>query len=513
MDEQVKPAGIVAKIVDEAKDMSRPTYRGQAQADSWKLRSGAVDRLVKAHGDEILSDKNELRKQVSQYHKDLILQMEVIDGEKMEDLQRLSILQHHGGATGLLDFTESPLAALWFACKDEHDEDGKVFIFDIGDHQVAVNGRNLREEELFSTERVVYYEPDRSLSPRIVAQQSLFVICNPPSVPDSHLKSVVIPKETKGLMTEYLQGLGLSEESLFRDLPGLARANTRHSPLRPKRTLAPEQHRDLGNRAYQAARYDDALTHYRAYAGAVPDDAQPYCLIGDTLSALQRFQEAIDAYTQAIEKTVQPIGMGPVQAVIQNEVVAPFMLHTLYYNRGNVHAAIGNHTQAVSDYDSALEHGNQLRRNVLFNRGNSKYVLEHYEEAFADFEGAWSEREGSDAALAMGNCRVLVGEFVEGLARYSDGVRIGEPEGSAAHCRQNAEYLRRILGALDGSDHDVRREGHVVYVDAADEFAPFPFVGNQGNTGNMSSGMVPLAGGKGFAGGIGFAVVMVPKQN
>ena len=169
MDEQVTPAGIVDKLVGEAKGMSRPAYRGQAKADSWELRSGAVDRLVNAYDDHILLDEKALRKLVSQYHRDLILRMEVIDGEQMPDLQRLSILQHHGGATGLLDFTESPLAALWFACKDEPNEDGKVFILDIGDHHVAVNGRKLSEEDLFSTEQVVYYEPDHSLSPRIVA--------------------------------------------------------------------------------------------------------------------------------------------------------------------------------------------------------------------------------------------------------------------------------------------------------------------------------------------------------
>ena len=310
MDGQVTPADIVEKVVDEAKGMSRPAYRGQAKA-AWKLRSGAVHRLQKAYGDHILEDENGLRKLVSQYHKDLILRMEVIDGERMLDLQRLSILQHHGGATGLLDFTESPLAALWFACKDEPDEDGKVFILDIGDPQVAANGRQLKEGALFSTERVVYYEPDRSLGPRIVAQQSLFVICNPPSVPDLHFRSVRIPKEIKGHLTEYLKGLGLSEENLFRDVPGLARANTRHTPLRPNLTLAPERYRDLGNRAYQAARYEDALAHYKSYAQALPDVAQPNCLIGDTLSALGRFREAIDAYSRAIERIARPIDLGP----------------------------------------------------------------------------------------------------------------------------------------------------------------------------------------------------------
>ncbi len=194
--------------MDVAKSMSRPAYRGQAKA-GWPLRSGAVDRLKQAHGAHILDDESGLRKLISDYHRDLIFRMQAIDGERKRDLQRLSILQHHGAGTGLLDFTESPLVALWVACEDELNEDGKVFVLDIGDHQVAVNGRKLDEEALFRTERIVYYEPDRSLSPRIVAQQSLFVICNPPRVPEGYRKEVVIPKGIKGQLTEYLKGLGL----------------------------------------------------------------------------------------------------------------------------------------------------------------------------------------------------------------------------------------------------------------------------------------------------------------
>ena len=491
-----------------AKGMSRPAYRGQANA-AWELRSGVVDRLTEAHGDHILEDEGRLRKLVSDYHKDLILQMQVIDGEQMQDLQRLSILQHHGAGTGLLDFTESPLVALWVACKDEPDDDGKVFVLDIGDHQIAANGRELNEEALFRTEGIVYYAPDRSLSPRIVAQQSLFVICNPPEIPEGYLRQVVIPKEIKGHLTKHLKSLGLSEQHLFGDVSGLAIANARHRPLRRTRTLPPEHYRDWGNRAYQAERYEDALEHYQSYAEALPDVAQPHCLVGDTLSALGRFRDAIDAYTRAIERITRPIDLGP-DVTGQWEAVGRFMLHTLHYNRGNAHAATGDHAEAVSDYDTALENGTRLKRNVLLNRGNSRYALERYTEAFGDFEAAWLERKGSDAALAMGNCKILTGEFEEGMRRFLDGVRIREPEDSAARCRRNAEQLGQLLDSLGDSGYEFRREGRVVYVEAAGGSATFPFVGNCGNVGNTPSGMVNADGGEGYPGSTGFAVVLVP---
>ena len=96
--------------------------------------------------------------------------MEVIDGAALSDLQRLSVLQHQGAATGLLDFTEYPLIALWFACEELPDRDGKVFVLDIGDPAIAHNARRM-DDPFNGGQTVVYYEPDRSLGARIIAQQ------------------------------------------------------------------------------------------------------------------------------------------------------------------------------------------------------------------------------------------------------------------------------------------------------------------------------------------------------
>ena len=178
--------------------MSRAAYRGQAHAE-WKLLRGCSSP-TEGTRDCVLDDDNELTKLVSDYHKEhLIIPMAVIDGERMSALQRLSVLQHHGAATGMLDFTENALVALWFACAEEPSEDGKVFMLDIGDPQVATNGRTLPEEnDPFNAwqQGVYYYEPDRSLGSRIVAQQSVFVI-GIPEIPDHHLTTVVVRQAVK----------------------------------------------------------------------------------------------------------------------------------------------------------------------------------------------------------------------------------------------------------------------------------------------------------------------------
>lgn len=505
------PEEIVQAVVGKSQTMTRPIYRGQADAE-WEPESGAVDRIRKAYGEEIPVDEGELRNLVAEYHRErLIMPMQVIDGANLSDLQRLSVLQHQGAATGLLDFTENPLVALWIACTEEPEKDARVFMLDIGDPQLARNGRTLADP-FEAGQVVVYYEPDRSLGARIVAQQSVFVICNP-LIPTHYLKAVVVPQSAKGPLHDYLTQLGLSQTSLFGDIPGLAAANTRRTPLQRTESLTPEQHRDRGNRAYQAGRYEDALAEYEAYVVALPDVAQPYCLKGDALAALGRFKDADWAYTKALENLDRPIYFGK-KVIVNREFVEPLMSRPLYYNRGNVRAAAGDHHGAVEDYDAALQHGDGPDRDVLKNRGNSKFALRMFPEAYIDFESAWSEREGSDAALAMGNCKVIAGEFKDALQWYLSGTA-AEPDGPAAACRANAEQLRQIMETLNGHAYRIKREGFIVYVEAAhvqETPTASPFIGNQGNTGNIPSGMVTAHGGKGYKGTEGFAVAIVPPS-
>ena len=48
------PEEIVQAIVGQSPNMTRPVYRGQADAD-WEPESGAVHRLRKAYGEDLPS--------------------------------------------------------------------------------------------------------------------------------------------------------------------------------------------------------------------------------------------------------------------------------------------------------------------------------------------------------------------------------------------------------------------------------------------------------------------------
>ncbi|MYC85860.1 MAG: tetratricopeptide repeat protein [Acidimicrobiia bacterium] len=509
---------IIDQIERMALGMVGPAFRGQADA-SWPLRSGAVHRLVETHGESVLSDEGYLKQLLSGYHRDISRRAEIIEGAQMTPLQRLSVLQHFGAGTGLLDFTRSALVALWFACDGEPHSDGRVFALDIANPLVAVDGRGLDSEGLFDTGQAVYYEPDRSLGARIVAQQSVFVICNPPPILDQHVPYVDVPAQSKMPIQERLERLGLSRESLFCDLPGLARANSRTRPLLMD-WLTPEEHLRLGTHAYRMQRYADALASYESYASAYPDVAQSHCLIGDAYSAMGRFDEASTAYTRAIENIDRP--MPQLEGSTPTQEFKDWMLRPIYYNRGNAHAAVGRHSEAIADFDrslaleksSALDSGDG--RNVLFNRGNSKYARGRFQEASRDFEEAWSLRETSDAALALGNTKMHLGEFAEALIRYHDGANLEKPESADAPCRTNAKQCSDLLEALAGHDFAVRpseRSDVIVTVEAPlSGPGGFVFVGNRGNVGNTPSGMVGAPGGEGYGGMAGFAVLLRPAQ-
>lgn len=507
----MKPTEIIAKVLAKSANMSRPVYRGQGDGSEGPL-SGAARRLEAAYGKRILQDKRKFQQLLSSYHLEkLIVPMQVLDGDQVSDIQRLSILQHYGAATGLLDFTENVLAAIWFACSTEPEKDGAVFMLDIGNHQVAKNGRT-EDDPLDPSHPIVYYEPDRSLGARIIAQRSVFVICNP-SMPRRRLLSVEVPQAAKEQMQQHLERLGLTEEWLFGDIPGLAAANKFNKPLQHVVAVGPEQFRDSGNRAFRATRYGEALTYYEGFANEAPDFAQPFCLKGDALAAIGQFEEAIKAYTKAIKNIDRPVYIGKGAVAVSSDTDGGMMLHAIHYNRGNAYAAIDEHRDAIADFDAALEHGDEQKRPILMNRGNSKFMLELFAEAYKDFEDARKLGERGDAALAMGNCKVMMGELEEGLDRYFHGA-LSEPKSSASRCGASGALLDHLIKGLAGNEYQVgNQKGFFLTIVAEGEGGTYSFLGNQGNTGNIPSGLTTAQGGEGYGGVQGFSVRVVPPPD
>jgi hypothetical protein len=178
----------------------------------------------------------------------------------------LSLAQHHGLPTRLLDWSYSPLIAAHFATAntDAYDRDGVVWAVNFlqahahlpdrlrklveGEGSEVVTVEMLDEatdglegfEDLADEPFVVFFEPP-SFDERILGQWALFAVMSDPTLsldrwleahPDVTARRVVIPADLKWEVRDRLDMDGINERTLFPGLDGLSRWLARYYAAR-----------------------------------------------------------------------------------------------------------------------------------------------------------------------------------------------------------------------------------------------------------------------------------------
>ena len=96
-------------------------YRGESKK---YLNLTASGLRYHEHGFEYSKKEYPLNKILDEYYREVVPSMKNIEIENF-----IAFAQHFGVPTPLLDITKSPLVALYFACEDDFEEDGFIYLF------------------------------------------------------------------------------------------------------------------------------------------------------------------------------------------------------------------------------------------------------------------------------------------------------------------------------------------------------------------------------------------------
>ena len=200
------------------------------------------------------------------------------DIDETDDIGILTQLQHFGGKTNLIDFTEDYLIAIFFACDGSHEEDGRVIL--------------LRKE----SETHEVRKPRRTIN-RVESQKSVFVESSAGFVtPDI---KVTIPADLKFPMLEYLRKHHrISIEIIYSDLHGFIRRSAHTEFL--KGLTYQRRASEAETRKEKHEHCENAIKHHTEALKLRSDDAIVYCCRAEAYDGKGEYDHAIGDYTRAI---------------------------------------------------------------------------------------------------------------------------------------------------------------------------------------------------------------------
>lgn len=246
-------------------ELNEVLFEGSWKGDIERFRSDFVFRGLSKSAYDLKTSLIRLGGEYVQLEKHLIRNFKKYGHKNVEQNQSiwdwLSMAQHHGLPTRLLDWTYSPYVALHFATANihEYDDEGVIWCADyVKIHELLPNkllkvlqveGCNAFTTQMLSQatdslekfdslsreDFVAFFEPP-SMDDRIINQFALFsVASNSRTILDQWLinhpetcKKIVIPQELKWEVRDKLDQANITERVLFPGLSGLCGWLTRH---------------------------------------------------------------------------------------------------------------------------------------------------------------------------------------------------------------------------------------------------------------------------------------------
>lgn len=224
---EIKSAADLAMIVSTVKSHRRVLFRGQ------NVGKPLLPRIAR-----IAEERNLTYDKVVQIEREMLQRFQresvpFLNGSHpRNDWEWLSVAQHQGLPTRLLDWTASALAALWFAVASDPPEGGSggmLWVLEVQpEHEAALSD----QESIFDMKRTFVFQPFH-IDHRIAAQSAWFSVhrysegrnefvpleCH--SKFREYLTSFSVPRRTFAQIRKELRILGVTEATMFPDLAGL----------------------------------------------------------------------------------------------------------------------------------------------------------------------------------------------------------------------------------------------------------------------------------------------------
>ena len=301
------------------------------------------------------------------------------NGRVLSDLELLAELQHFGAATCLIDFTRNSLIALWFACQEHSHSKANGKVSAVLDVFRKVNTVLIKKDidYFYTSEGSGIYKWDTMpQNNRIIAQQSVFIFGRGRIDPEE----CVIDKESKSAILKSLKQLvGIAGSSMFPDFDGFARMYGQDNPYKDPDIQTYMQHGEKGLRDFsmpRVIRYNTGIIDlYQQNAPAHPED------YNNLFNAYANRAFAISVYTadpgNSINDYTKAIDL------ISHVDIGSASIAEVYCGRGDAFISNGNYTDAIDDYNDAIEL-NLRYAYAYFARGFAKIHTNNMQQAEDD---------------------------------------------------------------------------------------------------------------------------------
>ncbi|MDA7962829.1 MAG: FRG domain-containing protein [Gammaproteobacteria bacterium] len=397
-------------------------YRGLADI-KWEVESAAYRRIKEP--EETLDTplyipgvfKNSIARLLDTAH---MRGFRMHEGRELSDLELLARLQHFGAATCLIDFTRNPLVALWFACREQPEKDGKVVAMDTGADVTIPNlSGSSQLQSAFSTvgpeqleskiEDFLYgktlwkWEPSPWES-RVIAQQSIFVfgqakiyvLFEEARIPASAKESILHTLDKK---------FGVNEASLFGDFSGFALVNAHDKPYKAD---SADDYYEFADSLFEFGEQEKAIQYCDKAIAKNPEHIKAHFLRGRCNAALEKWKESIKDFSRTIE--IDPMHIGALR------------FRGMAYEGGldDLEKAVADYTAEIKFLSTNEGKHSSFHLVQAYNRRGEAYAnMEEHEESIADFTSVIKiEPDRSSAYLERARSHRALGNENEAQADY-----------------------------------------------------------------------------------------------